>query len=208
MALLINEGGSIEDVRLADPGFFLMNKAKIETYHAYMMKRLAPSLKEWNIPVLTAPLPEEREILDWLTENIKQTRTAAQELLYVWGDTGLGKTTLLARLREYLRVYDIPPSEDWYDNYEDGQYDIAFLDEFKANKTIQWMNSFLQGHPFLLKRKGTTPYLKKDNLPTIICSNYSLYDAYNHSLPHHLAPLARRLKCVHIQAQINLFPLP
>jgi len=210
MATLINEGGSIEDARLADPGFFLMHKAKIEGYHAYMQRRLAPTtpLKPWTVPVLTACLPEERDILDWLQNNIKVTRTAAQEHLYVWGDTGLGKTTFLASLREYLRVYDIPPSEDWYDTYEDGQYDIAFLDEFKANKTLQWLNSWLQGHPFLLKRKGTSPYLKKDNLPTIICSNYSIYDAYNHTLPHHLAPLARRVQCVHIHAQINIFRAP
>lgn len=95
--------------------------------------------------------------------------------------------------------------EDWYDDYEDGCYDIAIMDEFKASKTLTWMNQFLQGHPMHLKKKGVPGYLKRDNLPVIILSNYSPENCYNNVPPSHLDPLMRRLTLVVLDSQINLF---
>jgi len=141
-------------------------------------------------------------ICDWLALNIKTIRGPAQEHLYLYGATSLGKTSLIAKLRTMLRVYDIPPGEDFYDFYEDGKYDLAVLDEFKANKTIQWLNSWLQGHTMILRVKGAQK-VKKDNLPTIIVSNYSPEECYTKT--NKISTLLRRVTIVNVKTPINLY---
>ena len=62
------------------------------------------------------------------------------------------------------------PYEDFYCDYMDGCYDVIVLDEFKGQKRIQDLNQWTDGSHFPVKRKGLTPYVKKDNLPFIILS--------------------------------------
>jgi len=78
-------------------------------------------------------------------------------------------------------VYDLPSRDEWYDDYEDGRYDLIVCDEFKGNKPIGEMNLFSDGYVTPLKRRGKSPYLKKDILPMIICSNLSPNEVYKKS---------------------------
>lgn len=70
------------------------------------------------------------------------------------------------------------PYEDWNDNYEDGMFDLIIFDEFKGQKAIYDMNLLTDGYVTPLKRRGKNPYLKKDKLPVIVCSNFSAGEAY------------------------------
>jgi len=69
---------------------------------------------------------------------------------------------------------------------------------------MQWMNQLLDGQTCYLKKKGGQ-ILKKDNLPVIILSNFSLeqnYPRLNES--GMLEPLISRLKIVNVQSFINV----
>ena len=74
-------------------------------------------------------------------------------------------------------VYDMPRDEEFYDDFEDGCFDLVVLDEYKANKKIQFLNAWADGQPFPLRQKGRQS-VKTDNLPLIIVSNYSIEEVY------------------------------
>lgn len=94
------------------------------------------------------------------------------------GPTGIGKSYLLNQLRELFRVYDVP-HESWNDTYQDGIYDLIVMDEFNGQKTITEMNLLTDGYQTPLKRRGTSPYLKTDCLPVILCSNKYPLEVYH-----------------------------
>ena len=43
----------------------------------------------------------------------------------------------------------MPRSEDFYDEYEDGCFDLVVLDEYKAHKKIQFLTPGLMDSPCL-----------------------------------------------------------
>lgn len=94
-----------------------------------------------------------------------------------------------------------------YDEYEDKDYDLIVMDEFKAQKSITWMNGFVQGGlPFPLNRRyvGTR---KEKNLPVIVLSNYSIRGAYekvNMFNPERLDSLEGRFVQINVNKFIDL----
>lgn len=165
----------------------------------------------WTPPIYEGPVPELHLLTDWLTRNILTTRNFRQEQLFLSGPPAIGKTTLILQLARFLRIYNIPTDEDFYDDWEDGSYDLAVMDEFKANKTVQWLNRWLDGSMMPLKKKGSQ-YLKRKNIPTIILSNYTLEECYSNALQKDarfyvaLQALQSRLTCIVLQEHFNLFP--
>ncbi len=93
------------------------------------------------------------------------------------------------------------------DEYEDADYDLVIIDEFKAQKSITWMNGFVQGGlPFPIERRycGTR---KEKNLPVIVLSNYSIEGAYekvNMFNPERLNSLKERFEVVNVVKFIDL----
>lgn len=87
--------------------------------------------------------------------------------------------------------------EDFYDFYSDDMH-LVSIDEFKGQKTIQFLNQFLDGQVMCLRQKGNQ-YLKCKNLPVIICSNYPLEECYKKAATTgYLESLLSRLLIVHI----------
>lgn len=91
--------------------------------------------------------------------------------LYLFGPTGIGKTYFLQLLTKCVRVYNLPTGEDFYDQYQDELFDLAVIEEFKSQKTIQWLNQWLDGAQMNLRKKGTQ-YYKTKSIPTLIFSNF------------------------------------
>lgn len=102
-----------------------------------------------------------------------------------------------------VRVYILPLHEDFYDFYDDDDYDLAVMDEFRGHKTIQWMNLWCQGGTNNLRKKGSQ-ILKKKQIPTIIISNFSLEECYSKVEDSRLETLRRRLEIVHVTELIKL----
>lgn len=212
VAQQMKEGKSLKEIAEEFPGFYMMNRKKVEDYATYLEQQSSrEKLKEWKALELNVKelpegwFPELLEIVEWLKQNIRTPgRPLGEKHLYIQSPTAMGKSSLVNKLREYLSVYDIPQGEDFYDYYEDNVYDLAVLDEFKANKTVQWLNMWLQGFPMTIRKKGCQ-VIKKQNLPTIILSNFSVEECYSKKIYQQLEPLLRRLKVVSIDAP--LFPI-
>lgn len=98
-------------------------------------------------------------------------------------------------------------TEDWYDLYSDGDYDLAVMDEFKGHKPLTWMHEWCQGFMMYLKRRGISGYIKQKQIPTIIISNYTPQDCYQQALEKHsdaLEPLLRRIEVVEVTEKIQV----
>lgn len=210
MAKELRSGKGLDHIDDLDPGFLLQHKRKCEEYLSWSNRRRERESKKPWIPFRTEDIEgsseiAEMQIMTWLNLNIKEPRDFRQTQLYIYGPPKMGKSTLIRNLNNYLSIYYVPRDDgEFCDEYEDGIYDLIVLDEFTNKKTMQWMNQLLDGQTCYLKKKGGQ-ILKKDNLPVIILSNFSLeqnYPRLNES--GMLEPLISRLKIVNVQSFINV----
>jgi len=204
-AKCLMDGGSFKDCVDIDAGAALGMKRKLDDFAEYCSsKRQHDQLLVWTPPIYTGDCYEVQLIAEWLSSNIRQSRKHRQQQLYISGTPGIGKTRLIGQLSRFLKVYHIPRVEDFYDFWENKYYDVAVLDEAKSAKTIQWLNSWLDGSVMPLRQKGKQT-LKCQNIPTIILSNYPLELAYTKDSVARDA-LLQRLLCVQLTQEFNLFP--
>jgi hypothetical protein len=207
------EGEKFDNLLKENPGFFLKNLKKIKDFetHVKQMKVLEEKKKEWKeIKINNKWNEEDKEIAKWLNKNIKKPRVFKQKHLYIWGETNHGKSTLLNNLAEYLRIYDIPKEEDFYDFYEDGKFDLMSFDEFRGGKRPSSLNRFIDGSPYTFRKKGTQA-IKTDNLPLIILANDPLsmiYSKFKKNNPNMYEAFEKRFKiiCVLDFIQVLLKP--
>ena len=122
------------------------------------------------------------------------------------GTPGAGKTTMISNLETWfkLRVYWWPRDEAWWDGYEDGAYDLIVLDEFKSQKKITELNPILSGDTVPLSRRRAPPYVKRENLPVIILSNYLPEECFHRCTSQALAPLLDRLEIVEVSNYVRI----
>lgn len=209
IAMKISTGASLDKINEVDPGFYLMNKRKVDEYYSWMENKRSCQRVPWipfTLETISRSCSSTCQIMEWCNLNLNKDRPYGAKDIYIYGKTQLGKTSLLLYLEKFFRIYWLG-SEDFYCLYNDTDFDIVVLDEFRATKTIQFLNSFCQAAPFPLKRKGLPTFVKKKHLPTILVSNYSLEECYHEALsknPQVLDPLYRRLDIVYCQEPINI----
>ncbi len=200
VAAKIGGGASLLEIDTLFPGYFMINKRKIEAYAAWTsLKRQRESKLKWRAPprATVCSFPEEQDIVFWVIKNIKKPRQFKQEQLWVWGPRGTGKTSLITWLERFLVIYHVP-HEDFDDEWEDGLYDLAVIDEFRGTRKISWMNRFVQGGSMRIRKKCAQG-MKRENLPVVVCSNYCIQDAYSLNVPD----IAKdTLKCRFLQVEI------
>ncbi len=107
---------------------------------------------------------------------------------------------------KWFRVYVVPLDTHNLDDYEDSEYDLIVFDEYKGQKSITWMNGFVQGSPFPVYRRYNST-IKTKNLPIIVLSNYSIEEAYskvNMFHPERLDTVRTRFQVEHVVSFINI----
>lgn len=183
MASRLMQGDTIMDLTEENPGFVLMNLKKLLDFQNWWQTQTV--LKESLLPFHSCHQVDrdsgrdwELKIVHWINLNFSQKRKHKQPQLWIYGWKDSGKTHLLMTLMKYFHGYEIPDDSNWYDGYND-DYDFAWIDEFKGQKKIQWMNAFVEGRPLSLPQRGTHPYVKKHNMPVIVCSNYPISGCYS-----------------------------
>lgn len=210
VAQAVVNGKSLEELNQEFPGFVMMNKRKIEDYISWIQRQNLKKQKQiWNeFPagdIMDMDNISDRQIAIWLNENIRKPRKFKQKNLYIWGPPNMGKSSLITRLSQYLSIYVIPRDEDFYDGFENDVFDLAVLDEAKSTKTMQWLNQWLDGQVMTLRQKGKQ-YVKTQNIPTIILSNYKIEDNYKKLYEkNELGPLITRLMFVEVTSFITLW---
>jgi len=110
------------------------------------------------------------------------------------------------KLLEGLRLYFVPTDEDFYDAYRDGCYDLIVFEEYKAQKTVQFLNKFCDGQPCPLRQKGDQT-VKTDNLPIIICSNFKMRETYCNVDQAIFETLERRFEEVWLDKPLDIEPV-
>lgn len=176
IAVLMNEGASLEDVFAQEPGYFLMHKRKIEDLQGWLaVKKMKENLEAFpGRFVYMGQCLQTTAIVEWLNGNLfKDARPFKAPQLYVYGAAGSRKTSLVTMLERWARVYWVPNDEEFYDFYSDTDYDLIVFDEFKLQKKLQWLNKFIEGAPCPIRKKGVAAVMKRKNLPVIFLSNYS-----------------------------------
>jgi len=216
VAKALIEGKSCFDIMDTSPGFYMMHKRKLEDFESTVLLRNAKKEKktwvEFSEEKLSGMSSTEKQIALWLNKNLFKQREFKQKQLYIYGPKNKGKSSLITALENFAMVYWMPGSEDFYDQYHDNLYDLIVLDEFRAQKTIQCLNLWLQGSTMPLRKKGSQG-LKKKNLPMIILSNYSLEECYSKTSEKEresgntdkLDTLRCRLEIVEVENFINIF---
>lgn len=176
---LLLEGKSPVDLLKLMPEFVLANLQRVEQAAKFVANVTAqanvPPLEEflgWDLPPEFASTQVEpfHSIWNELKGNLANMEFGRRQL-FLHGATGIGKSTFLQHLMLVVRTYLIP-TEDFYDMWDNGLYDLSVLEEFKGQKPIQWLNQWLDGAQLNLRKKGSQA-LKTRAVPTLILSNFS-----------------------------------
>ena len=199
---LLSGSSTLQEIMMADPGFYMQKKRQLEEFASLCKyQRMNASKLKWPTEwTYSGDSMETQRIAAWLQSNIGATRSLRQKQLYVHGPKEYCKSTVIELLRAFWRMYEIPKGEDFYDFYDDDQFDLAYMDEFKGHKQIQWMNQFLEGSHMTLRKKGAQ-VLKLKNLPVIVTSNFPLEQCYAGALakdPNKLDTLQSRFEVIEL----------
>lgn len=155
IATSLQSGSSPADIMKEYPGFYLLNKQKVDSLHTMLQQQRAkPSLKKWPANLsYRGTNYSTQQLVEWCNLNINCKRPFKQKQLYLYGPPNSRKTTFLQILMEYCTSVHIPTDEDWFDLYTDPEPQLCYIDEFKGQKKIQWLNEFLQGSQMHIKRR-------------------------------------------------------
>lgn len=213
VAKMVVDGKGMRAIAEAFPSTTMLHQKKIKAFMALTAAfKDEDSKKEW-IPLVD---PEDREdeeeqddVWDGATRKIAAWCNLAaagpfkhgEKHLFLYGPTGVGKTSLVRWLELFFCVYWMPIDEDFYDFYDDARTQFVCLDEFVGQKKLTWLNLFLGGAPMTMRAKGFQ-ISKKLNMPTIIVSNKTLRECYSGVSEEHFATISRRLLKVKISGAL------
>ena len=205
IANMLMDGKTLADINKTHPGYVMINKRKLEEYESWIQCEKSKKQKiEWVPPETEGLTGANKQIAEWICSNIRQKRAFKAPQLYIHGPRNLGKTSLIEWLEKSLSVYHMPMGEEFYDLYAD-DYDLVVMDEFKGQKTIQWLNQYLQGSAMNIRKKGSQS-MKYKNLPVVILSNYSLSECYPKAANDgRLDTLECRLQIVEVDSFIDFY---
>lgn len=180
---IIEDDKTVHELVLEFPGYALMHLGKMQTFKQYADLYRCEDKEEWGGAYVDyTGNVDDVSVANWLNLNIKSERCFKQTQLYIKANSGLGKTHLINELEKKLRIYYLP-NEKYYDHYEDGCYDLIVLDEFKGQTSITFLNKLLEGSTMPIPKKGAQT-VKRDNLPVMILSQYTLEEAYGSAMDY------------------------
>ena len=205
-AEMIQSSSSLQPIIQAMPGFAMLNLTKMIAFRSYVTNVCSTkSLRHLDLPIkYDGDHASTLYIIEWLNGNLLTSRRFKQRQLWIYGPPNTLKTSLLIKLNEYLRVYPVPLGEDFYDTYDDDAYDLIIADEYKAQKTITFLNDFLQGGMAMNLRIKGGQIMKRKNLPAIFCSNHSISEAYHKANAISISALKERFSEVYVDTPLDL----
>jgi len=191
-------------------GVLPSDRSRKETQSEQIMQMIVAGKS--NAEIL-AEIPSAYNKLSYI-EQARQTLLEAQfkdewrtlEVIYIWGDTGAGKTRSIMELYGYSKVYQVTNYAHPFDGYK-GQ-DVILFEEFRSSLKIDDMLKYLDGYPLMLPCR----YADKVACYTkvFINSNISLEQQYPNvqvDNPETWAAFRRRIHDV-IHMTNDLTPLP
>lgn len=208
VADLVKQGKTLKEIDEELPAFVLMNRRKIVEYMEWWaLLKAKDNLCVWPMQ-MNEELKyskEDKQIGLWLADRVRKPMKMGEKHLYIYGGTGLGKTSLADNLSQALLLYFLPHSK-WYDGFDPEVVDLLIMDEFRGQKTIQELNQLLDGK-LQMEVKGSY-IMQRKVTPVIFFSNYPLEEVYAtvaEKQPEKLETLKRRVVEVNVKSRIQLF---
>lgn len=192
------------------PGFLLQHQKKVYDFIDVVEKYKNKPKEDW-IPLVAKfgrPIAEH-QIVNWINNNIRVDRPHKKKQLWIYGATGLGKSYLWSQiLLPMLDIYIAPYDSDWFDDYTNKE-DLIVFDEYHGQYKVHFMNSFVEGLPFKLRRRNLGPITKYNNTPVIVISNKCIDEVYHkckESSPHTFEAFKGRFIEVEVQSPMLIEP--
>lgn len=186
VAQTLQNGGTLDDIDELDAGFLLMHLTAIQKYQSFQIVKKIRKIKP----------PPPLLISRWRFHfEIGFPLIFKQRQYWIHGPPNTGKTTFIRELEEMgFRAFLIPTNNN-FEGYDDAAYDFTYIDEFKGQLTIQFLNEWLQGSKMKLNTKYGAAF-KNSNLPCFILSNFSPENCYKNQDSENIAPLMTRLHVI------------
>lgn len=183
VARQLKEGKPLEHVEEMDPGYFMLHQRQILEYQNFLSRK---KLKMASRP---PPLVYNQ----WgFTFEIGFEREFKQKQYWIYGPPNTGKTSLVLSLLEHgFRGFIIPINNDFAE-WDDECFDFAYIDEFKGQLTVQFLNEWLQGSPMVLNAKFGQRK-KTKNIPIFILSNFEPEICYKNVSSTAISALTTRI---------------
>lgn len=210
----IREGATSDDIQNEFEGFFFQNKSKVKDMLAYTAREnfAKPMMEMEELPIDT-PHEEVNEIFKWVNENcmpgIQRGIRGKWKGLYIYGETGLGKTTLLEWIQRRMIAFNVNLADldrGWIDGYTDRKHQVAFIDEWRGQgRDLVFLNQFIRGGPITLSNRGSCPSIKDDCIPVIMTSNkdpFSICEAKKID-EDYILPFVNRLQIIHLEHDLS-----
>ena len=211
VAKMVERGKTDKEIFDLHPGAFLRMQRQITSLRQKVqvwthLKQVAMNPLQMRYLRGLKSTPSGTAIYKWIKLRLYRRRPMKLKDPHLWikGESNLGKTTLWTWLDKHLKIYEIPLDENFYDFFPTSHWDCAVIDEFKGQKTIQWLNRWLDGSRMTLRVKGAQA-LKTNMIPTIILSNFSPEECYPQlaiSNPERIQLLHNRVTFVELTSKI------
>lgn len=169
-----------------------------------------------HIPEFTGRIHrlQSAQVALWIHENFgtpMPEKPHKSSQLWLHGPTGKGKSWIASQLTDYFTPYVVKYEKNgWDEKWDEDKVDFAIFEEFTGQKSLSWMNTFLEGNPkieFSLAVRNMPPIPKTKNVPCIILSNKSPAEVYhNASIEDRLVfnAFISRLKIVELTERIDI----
>ena len=171
---------TINELKYTNPGIWIHYEKRLTAWLCSIKEdSIVDNLLPWKLlrPVINSATTNC--IITWLNKNIRQPRHRKQKQLWITSPPDYNKGRLVDDfLPLYLRICYASQCENFLDDYEDGKYDLIVFDDIQPQVfPAAYLGKILEGGTCRVKIKGKQ-YIKRENLPVIITSNYSLSDLY------------------------------
>lgn len=207
----IDTGVSMLEIMDTFGGFVLLHLRHIKEYQVERARQLSrvprfpdgAATPTWATDTNTM---EAQRILAWINAEIfhkdangvRTERPRKQKQLWLHGPPDTGKTGIIMTLAETIRVGWAPMEKGWWDEFEDGAFDLIVFDEFKGGWPIRHINSIVEGVPFHMRRRNGDG-MKLKNTPVIITSNFDPYGCYSNLRAEEVDPTMARFTVIKIE---------
>lgn len=101
-----------------------------------------------DIPTAFSKLPQIEQARQTLLQEQFKEAWRNLDVIYLWGDTGAGKTRSVMDTYGYSKVYQVTNYDHPFDGYK-GQ-DVIIFEEFRSSLRIDDMLKYLDGYPLML----------------------------------------------------------